>query len=483
MVRALKRLVLFGALVLIVAGCRVEVSLLLDVSENGSGTVTVDTRFDRAAAEAAGDLAGRLRLADLAEAGWEVNGPTEDDDGGISLVLRKQVPSADQWQPVLDELAGPGVFTRVRVEDQSEFARQAQRLALSVDLSDGWALFEDERATELFDGGPFGVPIEELTDGRSIDEVIGLELRATVSSDDGARPTSAVFVPRFDQDEPLAIQVESLSESSTAVTLRWVSYAAGALFVLATLLAITGLVLQQRSERLRRSRPEPLTSRVPGEARSPSVGAGVGADSVVRLVIVEPLSVLYQQVGGAERYLLPFVRHNGGGAPADAILEAYDEVVVGAMTTGRFWEVCGLDGDPDVIDEVFVKMRWLRDGAGGFLSELQRRRVPIAAITNDAVVWSRLARDRDRLSDVWPWLVSAELGTRKPDLGMFEILRRETGVAHEHCLYVDTDTDALDVAKDLGMRTTHFDPEGADPASLLGHPRITDLSDLIRRRS
>ena len=88
---------------------------------------------------------------------------------------------------------------------------------------------------------------------------------------------------------------------------------------------------------------------------------------------------------------------------------------------------------------------------------MQRRRIPVAATTNDAAAWSTGTRERDRLSAVWPWLVSSDVGTTTSNVAMFEVLRRESSIAHAHCLYVDTAVANLDAARELGMKTALFD--------------------------
>jgi len=110
---------------------------------------------------------------------------------------------------------------------------------------------------------------------------------------------------------------------------------------------------------------------------------------------------------------------------------------------------------------------------------MQKRRIPVAATTNDAETWSTQVRERDRLSAVWPWLISAAVGTRTSNGAMFEVLRRESGVAHGHCLYVDADLESLDAAKELGMKTALFDTGALDLPAVVGHPIVTDLKGLF----
>ena len=487
---------LTAVLLLLMAGCRVDATVDVEVTDDGSGTVSVEAIFDEAASLALGGTEGiaeQLFVSDLAAAGWAVTRPEVGADGATRIVASKDVPDRDQFQAVLDEIAGPGVFRDVTIETSDAFAEHRQSLSFDIDLSQGWDLFSDEGVAAALDGEPFGVPIEQLTDGRPIDEIIGVTVDASVVGDDGETPSAATYAPRFD-GPPVEVRLEALVEQSTAVLLRWIAYALASLFVLSLLLAITGLWLQRRAERLRpQATPAQLRTRIPGASTateptraSASRGSGRAAtrprdEGPVRLVVVEPLSVLFQQSEPPENYLLPFVRHNGGETRADLILESYEDLLRGRIETDDFWPVTGVEGAAAETDRVFMEMRWLRKEAPAFLKELERRRIPIAAVSNDASAWSQTVRERERMTAVWPWLVSGDVGATKPDTGMFELLRRETGTAYAHCLYIDTRVEHLDAARDLGMRTALYNADGLDVPPLAGHPVVTDLLQLVRR--
>ena len=479
----------FTAFVLLVlSACQVDVTVDLAVDENGGGFVSVQTAFDDDAASKLGDLTSQLRVNDAERAGWTVE-TAESDDGGVVVTARKAVTSRLQWQEVLDEIAGPGVFSDARVETADSFARARQSLALTMDLSDGWDLLSDEGVAAALGGERFGAPIDRLSEGRSIDEIVAVHVNATVVSDADAEaaPAASSFTHRFDSSEPLRINLRATAENSTAILMRWISFALFSLFVLATALAITGVVLQRRADRLRPPpTPASLASRVPGAAVATTVGSAAptqqaqsGQRETVRLVVIEPLSTLYEQSKSADECLLPFVRDQGGTARADTILDGFRDLLAGSTDTESFWQLCGMDNDGSGLDEQFVARRHLRDGAGDFLQEMQERRIPVAATSNDAAIWSYKARERHRLSGVWPWLVSAEVGATTANGAMFEVLRRESGVAHRHCLYVDSDLASLDAAKELGMKTALFDTGDLDLPEIIGHPVIKDFKGLF----
>ena len=479
---------------LLLAACQADVAVDLDVQPDGSGTVRLAVSVDWEADQALGGLASQLRTSDLADAGWDLS-VLQADDGSTLVIATKPVDGDDNWQPVLDEIAGPGVFRNVEVTRDAAFATAEQELTMQLDLREGWDLFSDDEVAAALDGQPFGAPIESLTDGRAIDDIVNVTVNVTVASSDDGAPAGQTYSPRFDDAEPTPVQVASLSENATAKLLRWIAIALFSLFMLATVLATTGIVLQRRADRLRPApTPATLASRVPGAppaaattsaaaapaARRAARSAAAPSDDQVRLVVIEPLSVLYQQSRVVDAHLLPFVRDQGGAARADTIVEGHRALVAGSSDTATFWELCGVDGDPDELDDAYVEQRSLRGGAADFLAEMQRRRIPVAAITNDATVWSERARDRDRLSAIWPWLISSTVGTTTAMASgaMFEVLRRESGVAYGHCLYVDTDIANLDAAESLGMKTVLFDTGDLDLPDVVGHPVVTDFRSL-----
>ena len=90
-----RRLLLLLALVGVLAACRVDdVGVDLVIGADGTGQLTV-TADGRRRGRRAGGLAADLRFDDAVAAGWVVEGPTPTDDGGLTVVLRHDVTSAE----------------------------------------------------------------------------------------------------------------------------------------------------------------------------------------------------------------------------------------------------------------------------------------------------------------------------------------------------------------------------------------------------
>jgi hypothetical protein len=106
-------------LLILLAGCRLDVDVATTVAEDGSGTVVVTVHADDELLAAAPGLVADLRLDDLAAAGWTVDGPGSAAGDGTRLVLTKPFASPEQANLVLAEVGAP---LQVALAQAREFA-------------------------------------------------------------------------------------------------------------------------------------------------------------------------------------------------------------------------------------------------------------------------------------------------------------------------------------------------------------------------
>ena len=78
-----RALAVVGLLLVVLGGsaCRVDATVTVDVADDGTGLVEVVIQLDAAAVDAIGGLDERVRGADLADAGWTVDGPHRTTGG------------------------------------------------------------------------------------------------------------------------------------------------------------------------------------------------------------------------------------------------------------------------------------------------------------------------------------------------------------------------------------------------------------------
>lgn len=510
------RLFLLAALAAVVlSACEIAVDVDVAVDEDGSGNVEVVVTLDEEAVlRGPEDLDTILRTSDLVDNGWEVEDPAPDDDDGLRFVARKAFNNEQQLQTVLSEIAGDDMFRDFRLERTSEFALKEYRLDGEIDLRSGVSLFNDPEVTTLLNGNPFGKPVEDYLAGQTLDDAVPVRVRVSLpgNSEEGFR-SEATFQPRFDDDEPTPVVLSTVDENFVAILLRWIGFATLALFALAAVLGLLGFFLDFRARRNapRIRTPEPMASRVPS---APGIGAvrpmqqpqhaprqqravapvpqqqgpagaapSAGGGRQLRMVVFEPLGVLYDLRTSPRSTFVGYARDKGSDLSGDELSELYSRVIRGALSTEMLWDECGLGGeDPVALDRGYIDNFRPRAGAAEFLREMRRRQMPLAVLTDDAVEWSTMRRERDNLGSIEPWMISGSVGAAKPDPGLYEALRRSLGQPYQGCLFIDVVEDHLDAAKTLGMQTAYMTSNAVRSEQRPNHPIVTNFSDFFRRR-
>ena len=89
---------------LVLAACRVDATVDVQVADDGSGDVAVDVVLDADAVARVPDLASSLRTEDLTAAGWTVDAPAVDAEGAVTVRAEKPFATPEQLPAVLCEI-------------------------------------------------------------------------------------------------------------------------------------------------------------------------------------------------------------------------------------------------------------------------------------------------------------------------------------------------------------------------------------------
>jgi hypothetical protein len=94
----------------LLAGCKVDTAVTVDVHDDGSGTVRVRVVLDKDAVDQAqaggGRLEDRIRLGDLKAGGWRVGAWNRAPDGSARITVSKSFASASELGGLFAELDG-----------------------------------------------------------------------------------------------------------------------------------------------------------------------------------------------------------------------------------------------------------------------------------------------------------------------------------------------------------------------------------------
>lgn len=465
---------------LVLSACQVDAVVDVVVEEDGSGTVTLTAAFDEEIVEAAPELFDGLRTEDLAAAGWSTDGPQRAEIGG-SVVISATKPflSPDDLGGVLDEIAGPGtLFSDFSVERTRSFARTTYEVTGQIDPNISLTTFGDDAITGLV-GSPLGLSLAELqvAANRPLEETVTLEFTVTLpdtvtaNGADVDGPTARWMLTPLD---PLPTDIEVSSSTEDRLPRIWAAVALVAVALLGTLL-IFRVLARFGGRRTDERGEEVVQMRRPDKAPSGISTATAPRERPPRLelVVLDARGVLYDEANDIGARLVPFVRERGSKASLQEINDAFRSASLGRLSTGELWAQLGLSDDPAELDALYTAEFRLREGVLDFIDRLHDRGLRVAVITNNVLGWSKAIRRRfDLDARVDTWVVSGEIGTRKPDSAFFEALRRMTGVEYSDSLLIDDQIDDLDTARALDMSTAMFVPSGSQLPASSPHPIV-----------
>ncbi len=473
-------LLVFGAIV-IVTGCNLQLEVEIRVEDDGSGTVTAGVGLDADAQARFPDRTQLLVTSDLTAAGWDVRPPRVRQDGREWIEAEKDFANPNDLQAVLNELFGAssGVFTDWEIVRTGTRTQESFDVVGTVDLTDGLTLFSDDALNSVIDIAPIGYDIAALEAelGEAIEDTV--QMRIVIRLPGGGDEQT------FDvaMGDSLDIVASSTAENRVAQLLGWVKTALLILVGISVALALLNYWLDRRHERSRpERRPQTVSDRVPQAAGAGGAAQPAGASSRMQMIVLDAHDVLFRVSPDPLERLVPFVREHRGTATDAEIIEYHRQATLGRLHSAAFWQAVGVQGDPGELDARLLSGVRIQHGAKEFLREMHRRGVPVAVLTNDLAEWSYRLRDLHGMSGVAPWIVSSDIGVRKPDPAAFEALRRVTGVPYHSMLLVDGQIPALDMVKSLGVMTAWFAPHKPPDDIEPGHAVITKFAEFFRRR-
>lgn len=252
--RAATAVLVVLAVVIVCAACRVDIEVGIDAESDGSGRIRVEVVADRDVARAV-DLSAGVRSDDLKQAGWTIEGPTPQPDGGLRVVATKPFGDAEGARLAVEELSGPdGPFQGFRLERQHSFVRTTTRFSGTVDFAKGIEAFGDPGLKAALGGSDVGVDLQRLEQAldRPIDQAVGVHVAVRLPGDvESNAPQQSGNGARWELK--LRDRVDLNAESSALNVVNLVGSGLGVV----ALVALVAMLLsrRRRSSRRRSSAP------------------------------------------------------------------------------------------------------------------------------------------------------------------------------------------------------------------------------------
>ena len=174
----------------------------------------------------------------------------------------------------------------------------------------------------------------------------------------------------------------------------------------------------------------------------------------MKTLVLDGMEVIYSVGDDVAELLCPFVAERGGLRDADRVSALYQAASLGRLSSREFWRAVSVDPG---LEEEYLALHRLN---GGMLNLLQAAHVdgyPIWCLSNDVSEWSHKLRERFKLTElIRGFLISGDVGIRKPGRAIFEHMLERTGKTPSEIIFVDDNATNLDAAATLGIQTIWF---------------------------
>lgn len=474
----LRRILFSGLFLLLLTGCNAVVDISVTVSEDGSGTidlVALATDVDQARIQLS-DFEQNFAdsIADLTEAGWEVL-EIATEETSQQVTVRADFANTEQFSERMQQIsASDGIFQDFELIRSQSFGRVEFELNGTVDSSAGLEVFSDPALEESL-----GQSLESLAgqvdvSNDDIEIFLNIDLPGDEMTSIVDGPSESSLLPsEFGDDStrfsvsvgspgPQFLAVSSEQVSLVAQVLRGVAVLTGIAAILVLIGAIVRFYRKSKSVRRKPKRRAPKET----EPELEVSGYELVSDDPQELLpeydymVFDGMGVIYLEPDNVSNLLIPFVRENGSGLLDDEIRSKAIELTQGRINTEQFWSGVGVDGDTTELNERYLASLSLSPGIVGHILNLRSAGIKIGCLTNDSIEWANDLKRRHSLSElVDVWVVSGEVGLRKPSIGTFEALRRRCGVESNRILLVDDELDVCDLARDYGFATAWYTDE------------------------
>ena len=213
---------LVGALVL--TGCQLDLELDVQVTPDGTGTITFVATADAGLVKRVPDLANALVLDDIAATGWQITGPTPTESGGLAINITHDFKSAAEATNLLRRRGPPYNEPELGRGDTGDTTNN--RFTGSFGLPGGFEAFADDDLIAAVGNVPFADELAEngATPSNSMSSVFRLQLPGEII-DDETNPTEVLddgtMVWQVPLDGISVLEVSARSEQAPAGGNAW----------------------------------------------------------------------------------------------------------------------------------------------------------------------------------------------------------------------------------------------------------------------
>lgn len=174
-------------------------------------------------------------------------------------------------------------------------------------------------------------------------------------------------------------------------------------------------------------------------------------------LVLDAMGVIFKSADDVAELLIPFISEKTGSSDEEAIQLTYIEASLGKIGPDEFWAQVNM---PPESENDYLSRHSLNPCVLELLAFAKENKAPVWCLSNDVGRWSYKLRNNLGIEEYLAGsVISGDVGVRKPDRKIYEILVDHSGYKIDDLLFVDDREKNVSAARDIGIETALYRPE------------------------
>lgn len=179
-------------------------------------------------------------------------------------------------------------------------------------------------------------------------------------------------------------------------------------------------------------------------------------------LILDAMGVIFQSADDVAELLIPFILEHTEAFDAepnqqDVIQSAYLAASLGQISADQFWHQLNT---PAELEDRYLALHSLNSGVLELLTLAKASGIPVWCLSNDLGRWSSKLRHRLGVENYLAGsIISGDVGARKPDRSIYELLVKRSGCEARNMLLLDDREQNVIAAQNVGIESILFTPQ------------------------
>ena len=174
-------------------------------------------------------------------------------------------------------------------------------------------------------------------------------------------------------------------------------------------------------------------------------------------VILDVMGVIFEVGDDTNDLLVPYIQKRNDMISAEKINEMYLKASLGEISSFDFWNEVGFGNKFPEIERDYLDTYLRIDSEFTEIAKTLSKNYSLAILSNDVKEWSNYLRTKFDLSRLFKIIIiSGEVGYRKPDKRIYNILLDRIQSPSSDCVFVDDRAKNLRPASEIGIKTIRF---------------------------